>query len=88
MIDAEFRSEEKFFKLALGYNSEDEKGKVDSCVETVISGHSCVDKPEMYTTSVGNSREVLVIEYHNSDKRQFGDVFEKIMKSLDIKACA
>ena len=85
MIDAEFRSEERFSKLSLAYKGEEEKQKVHSCVEKIIKQHKM--QPETYTCSISNAREVLVIEYHDDMDREAGDIFEEIMKSLNIKKC-
>ncbi len=86
MIDAEFRSEERFSRLALAYKGEEEKKKVDSCVNKIIAKHSL--KPEMHITSVSGGREVLVIEYHDDMSRESGEIFEEIIKALDIKKCS
>jgi len=85
MIDAEFRSEEKFSKLSLAYSGEVEKRKVHSCVETITEKYKM--KPETYTCSISNDREVLVVEYQDDCTRDSGDIFEEIIKSLDIKKC-
>ncbi len=85
MIDAEFRSEERFSRLSLAYQGEEEKQKVNSCIETIIAKYKM--QPETYTTSVSNGREVLVIEYHDDMDRQAGDIFESMMKALDITEC-
>ncbi|PHS57845.1 MAG: hypothetical protein COB17_05150 [Sulfurimonas sp.] len=85
MIDAEVRSEEKFSKLSLAYSNEEEKQRVHSCVKQMIT-KSC-EEPETYTCSISNDREVLVIEYQDDTNRQCGDIFEEIIKALDIKKC-
>lgn len=85
MIDAEVRSEEKFSRLSLAYESEEEKQKVTECINTHTSKHDM--KPEMYTTKVSNGKEVLVVEYHDDVCRECGDIFENILCSLDIKEC-
>ena len=85
MIDAEFRSEEKFSKLSLAYSGEDEKQKVHSCVESITSKYDM--KPETYTCAISNGREVLVIEYQDDSNRESGDIFEETIKALDIKEC-
>lgn len=85
MIDAEFRSEEKFLRLSLAYKGPDEKQLVHSSAEKIIAKHAI--KPETHTTSISNDREVLVIEYSDDTNREVGDIFEEIMKSLDIKEC-
>lgn len=85
MIDAEFRSEEKFAKLSLAYEGAKEKEKVHSCVKEITSKHKF--KPETYTCTISDNREVLVIEYHEDVEREAGDIFEEIMKALEIKQC-
>lgn len=85
MIDAEYRSEERFAKLSLAYDGADEKELVTSKVESIISKHSI--KPETYTCGVSNGREVLVVEYHDDCSRECGAIFEEIMKSLNITQC-
>jgi len=86
MIDAEFRSEERFSRLALAYKGEEEKKKVDSCVNKIVAKHKM--KPEMHVTSVSGGREVLVIEYHDDMSRESGEIFEEMIKALDIKECS
>ena len=86
MIDAEYRSEERFAKLSLAYTTDEEKKKVHNCVDTIIAKNTT--KPETYTCCIaGGTREVLVIEYQDDLDREAGTVFEKIMKQLDIKNC-
>jgi len=85
MIDAEVRSEERFSRLSLAYKGDEEKAKVNACVEEITAKNSMV--PETYTTSISNGREVLVIEYHDDLDRESGAIFESIIKALDIKIC-
>jgi len=85
MIDAEFRSEERFSKLSLAYEGDEEKSKVHTCVEKITAKHKM--KPETYTCSLSSGREVLVIEYHDDMDREAGEIFEEIMKSLEITEC-
>ncbi len=85
MIDAEIRSEERFSRLALAYESADEKRCVSECIERVTNKHSL--DPETYTTKVSNGKEVLVLEYHDDCNRESGEIFEEIIKSLEIKIC-
>ena len=85
MIDAEFRSEERFSRLSLAYKGKDEKQQVNDCVAKFIAKRK--KQPETYTTSISNGREVLVIEYHDDMDRKAGDIFENIMKALGIKEC-
>ena len=85
MVDAEFRSEEKFSKLSLAYKGEEEKKEVHSCVESIIQKYSM--KPETYTCAISNNREVLVIEYQDDKGREAGNIFEEMMKKLNITHC-
>jgi len=85
MIDAEFRSEERFSRLALAYKGEEEKNQVNTCIDSIIDKHSL--KPEIHTTAISNGREVLVIEFHDDSSRESGAIFEEIIKALDIKEC-
>jgi len=87
MIDTEFRSEERFARLAIAYETAEEKECVNEHVDAILAKYE--RKPEeMYTTKVANGKkEVLVIEYHDSD-RETGDIFEDIMKSLNISCCS
>ena len=86
MIDAEFRSEERFSRLALAYSDDEEKNRVDSCVNEIIAQHTI--KPEIHTTAISNGREVLVIEYHDDMDRKAGAIFEEMICALDIKQCS
>ena len=85
MIDAEFRSEEKFSKLSLAYEGETEGKLVCSTVETITAKYSI--QPETYTCSISKGREVLVIEYQDDNMRESGEIFEEIMKALNITEC-
>ena len=86
MIDTEFRSEERFARLSIAYETPEEKECVNGHVESILSKYD--RKPEeVYTTKVSNGKEVLVIEYHDCD-REAGDIFEDIMKSLNITCCS
>ena len=85
MIDAEFRSEEKFSKLSIAYEGQEEGKLVCSTVEDIISKHTI--QPETYTCNISNGREVLVIEYQDDCNREAGDIFEEMMKALNITKC-
>jgi len=87
MIDTEFRSEERFARLSIAYETPEEKECVNSHVDSIIAKYAC--KPEeVYTTKVSNGKEVLVIEYHDSCDREAGNIFEDIMQSLNITCCS
>lgn len=85
MIDAEFRSEERFSRLALAYKGDEEKTHVNSCIDTIIAKYKM--QPEIHTTAASNGKEILVIEYHDDNNRESGEIFEEIIKVLNIKEC-
>ena len=85
MIDAEFRSEEKFSKLSLAYEGKEEGKLVCSTIEKIIAKYTI--QPETYTCNISNNKEVLVIEYHDDIYREAGPIFEEIIKTLDVKVC-
>jgi hypothetical protein len=85
MIDAEFRSEEKFSKLSLAYEGKEEGELVCSTVDRIIYKYE--KKPETYTCNISNNREVLVIEYQDDNNRESGAIFEEIIKALNITKC-
>ncbi|MCK4737764.1 MAG: hypothetical protein KAT10_04320 [Sulfurimonas sp.] len=85
MIDAEFRSEEKFSKLSLGYEGKEEGRLVCSTIDRITSKYE--KKPETYTCAISNNREVLVIEYQDDNARESGAIFEEMIKALNITKC-
>lgn len=85
MIDAEFRSEEKFSKLTFAYEGKEEGKLVCSTVDSIIEKYD--KKPETYICNISNNKDVLVIEYHDDIYRESGPIFEEMMKALDIKQC-
>ena len=85
MIDAEFRSEERFVRLAIAYLGAQEKELVVGTAEKIIAKQSI--KADTHTSSIANGREVFVIEYHDEYNREAGAIFNEIMKALDIKEC-
>lgn len=86
MIDAEVRSEERFSRLALAYETQEEKQKVCQIIDEHTAKHDM--QPEIYTTNTSSGKEVLVIEYHDDCSRESGQIFEDILCSLEIKVCS
>lgn len=85
MIDAEVRSEEKFSKLSLAYEGEEEGALVCSTIDPIIAKYDAT--PETYTCNISKGKEVLVIEYQDDINREAGAVFEEIMRALNISKC-
>jgi len=86
MIDAEFRSEERFARLAIAYNTAEEKKRINDTIDKMAAKHDMT--PDIHVAQISNGREVIVIEYHDNDDREAGEVFEDIIKALDIKCCS
>ena len=85
MIDAEFRSEERFSRLSLAFCSKEEREKVVSQVEEIIKKHSLT--PDIHFSDVANGKAVMVIEYHDDINREAGEIFEEIISKLNITSC-
>lgn len=85
MIDAEFRSEERFSRLALAFTQEDEEAKINDCIKEIVNKYDF--KPEIHETSTSNGKKIIIIEYHDDIDREAGDIFEQIIKELDVKQC-
>jgi len=82
MLDAEHKSEERFTKLAIAYENDEEKQRVNQEVDKIIGRYDI--QPQMYVTAVSSGKEVLVIEYEDDTCRESGAIFEKIIKALNI----
>ncbi len=85
MIDAQFRSEERYAKLSIAYEGKEEGQFVCSTVDAVIAKYEI--QPETYSCNISDSKDVLVIEYHEDMDREAGAIFEEILKALGIKEC-
>ncbi len=85
MIDAEFRSEERFSRLSLAFSNKEEREKVVSQVEEIINKYPL--QADIHFADVANGKSVMVIEYHDDINREAGDIFEEIIHKLNIKSC-
>lgn len=81
-MDAQVKSEERYAKLAIAYEGKEEGQKVCSTIDDITSKYKM--KPESYTCNISDKKEVVVVEYHDEDYRVVGEIFEKIIKELDI----
>jgi len=84
-MDAKVRSEEKFAKLSIAYEGIEEGELVCSTIDRIVSKYNI--KPEIYTCNISNKKDVVVIEYQEDMDREAGDVFEEIIKTLNITIC-
>lgn len=83
-IDAEYKGEERYSKLALAYSTTEEEAMINEAVEKCCGDH-CELTPEVYTSGLSNGRKVIVIEYHDDYDRAAGKVFTSILKKLDVQ---
>jgi hypothetical protein len=85
MISAEHKSEERYTKLSIVFDTKEEEDKVCSVVTDIVEKNSM--EPEIYTCDLPNSKKVLVVEYHDDYDRSSDSIFNDIMKQLDITHC-
>jgi len=85
MIDAEFRSEERFSRLTLAHENNDEKTKINCCIDSITAKYTL--KPEIYSTTTPNNKEIIIVEYHDDTNKKAEKIFEEIIKTLNIKIC-
>jgi hypothetical protein len=83
MIDAQFKSEEKYSKLSIAYEGEEESKLVCSTIDKVTAKYSI--KPESYSCNISEGKDVVVLEYHDDVNREAGEVFEELICALGIK---
>lgn len=85
MIDAQFRSEERYSKISIAYEGKEEGSKVCKVIDEITGKYDM--KPESYTCNISQSKDVVVVEYHDDVDRQAGQIFEEILDVLNIKEC-
>lgn len=84
-MDAQYRGEERYSKLSIAYQGKEEGQLVCSTVDRIVAKYDI--KPQTYSCNISDSKNVLVIEYHDDLDREAGSVFEEIMKELNIVGC-
>ncbi len=84
MIDAQHRAEERYSKLSLAYETKQEEQTVTSIVNNTIKQYKI--EPNIYTCTLGGTKQVLVLEYHDDYDRESGTIFDSILKQLSITA--
>ena len=85
MIDAEFRSEERFSRLSLAFCDKEERERVVSEVEKIVAKYPLT--PDIHFSDISGGKSVMVIEYHDDIDREAGEIFEEIIKTLGIENC-
>ncbi|WP_345991611.1 hypothetical protein [Sulfurimonas sp. HSL-1716] len=85
MITAEHKSEERYAKLSIVFDTKEEEEKVCSVVDDIVSKNSI--KPGIYTCELPNNKKVLVVEYHDDYDRSSESIFNNMMKNLGISHC-
>lgn len=84
-IDAEFKSEERYAKIALAYSTEEQCRQINDALQTIHGEYTL--EHNIYETDVSNGRKVIVIEYHDDYDRESGAILEKLIKTLGITDC-
>lgn len=84
-MDAQVRSEEKFSKLSIAYEGKNEAELVCSTIDKITSKYPI--KPESYTCRISDKKDVVVLEYQDDIDRIAGQIFEEIIKTLNISIC-
>jgi hypothetical protein len=83
MIDAQFRSEERYSKISIAYEGKEEGALVCKTIDAIVAKHDL--KPQSYTCNISDTKDVAVLEYHDDIDREAGAIFEEIVKTLNIK---
>jgi len=84
-IDADYKGEERYTKISLAYDTEDQYKEINSALAKIHEDHK-LDR-SVYLTQNSQGRKLVVIEYHDDYDREAGAVFEKLMKLLNIEQC-
>lgn len=84
-MDAQVRSEEKFSKISISYEGKEEAELVCTTIDKITSKYPI--KPESYTCRISNKKDVVVLEYQDDVDRMAGNIFEEIIKTLNITVC-
>ncbi len=84
-IIADHKSEERYSKLSLAYNTEEEHQLVEEALAECTK--LCRLKPNIYAGAVTEGKRMITIEYWDDYDREGGEVFEAILKKLGIDKC-
>ncbi len=84
-IDADYKGEERYTKISLAYDTDEQYKEINRALAAIHEEHK-LDR-SVYLTESSSGRKVIVIEYHDDYDREAGEIFEKLMKMLDIGRC-
>ncbi len=84
-IDADYKGEERYTKISIAYDTEEQYKEINQALANVHEEHK-LDR-SVYLTESSSGRKVIVIEYHDDYDREAGEIFEKLMKILNINRC-
>lgn len=84
-IDADYRGEERYTKISLAYDTDEQKKEIEEALELIHKDHKL--EPKCYGTQSSKGRKIIVIEYHDDYDREAGAIFEKLLKMLNIEQC-
>lgn len=84
-IDADYKGEERYTKISLAYDTDEQYAQINDALSKVHEEHTL--EKSLYRTTSSSGRHVLVIEYHDDYDREAGAIFEKLMTTLNIDRC-
>lgn len=84
-IDADYKGEERYTKISLAYDTDEQYKEINAALAKIHEDYR-LDR-SVYLTTGSNGRKIIVIEYHDDYDREAGEIFEKLMKMLNIERC-
>jgi argonaute-like protein implicated in RNA metabolism and viral defense len=84
-IEAIHYSEERYASLILIAKDQEDIRNINNALKKVSKTHNI--EPRVCITDKGNKTE-FNIEYHDDYDKESGDVFDEILKELDITHCS
>ena len=84
-IDADYKGEERYTKITLAYDTNEQYKEINAALAQIHEEHK-LDR-SVYLTENSMGRKLIVIEYHDDYDREAGEIFEKLMKMLNIEQC-
>lgn len=86
-IDADYKGEERYTKISLAYDTNEQYEQINSALEKIHVDLDIHLERNCYETTSSSGRKILVVEYHDDYDREAGEIFEQLMKTLNIEKC-
>lgn len=85
-IDIEYKSEERYSKIAIAFTEQEEYKEISEAIDEVNKEFPL--ESTSYVTDVSHGKKVIVVEYHDDFDRQAANIVDALMKRLDITTCS